>query len=123
MSSAVSRLRDSVKVALSIFPAWDKYPRGISRDPVTRTEELVQMECVPCKGGVPTLTTKEIPKLKPQVPKWSVVTRQRIKRLERVFKFNDFAEPLAFTNKVGDMAESQRHHPAILMESGKVTIT
>ena len=81
------------------------------------------MECVPCKGGVPTLTTKEIAKLKPPVPKWSVVTRQRIKRLERVFKFKDFAEALAFTNKVGAIAEEEGHHPDIYLAWGKVRVT
>ena len=84
---------------------------------------LAEKECVPCKGGVPTLTTKEIAKLKPQVPKWSVVTRQSIKRLERVFKFNDFAEALAFTNKVGELAEAQGHHPDIYLSWGKVRLT
>ena len=46
-----------------------------------------------------------------------------IKRLERVFKFPDFAQALAFTDKVGELAEAEGHHPAILTEWGKVTVT
>jgi 4a-hydroxytetrahydrobiopterin dehydratase len=52
-----------------------------------------------------------------------VVTKDGIKRLERSFKFNDFAEALAFTNQVGELAEKQGHHPDILTEWGKVTIS
>ena len=45
------------------------------------------------------------------------------KKLERAFTFRDFAQALAFSNKVGEMAESEGHHPAILTEWGKVTVT
>ncbi len=46
-----------------------------------------------------------------------------IKRLERAFKFKNFAEALAFTNSVAKTAEEEAHHPAILTERGKVTVT
>jgi 4a-hydroxytetrahydrobiopterin dehydratase len=84
---------------------------------------LAQMKCVPCKGGEPTLTESEIEGLHPEIPLWSVVERDGIKRLERSFKFKDFAEALAFTNKVGVIAEAEYHHPAILTEWGRVTVT
>lgn len=85
--------------------------------------ELTQMKCVPCRGGEPTLIEPEIAELKPKVPDWSVVQRDGIKRLERVFKFKNFAEALAFTNKVGEIAEAEGHHPAILTEWGRVAVT
>lgn len=85
--------------------------------------ELTQMKCVPCRGGEPTLVEAEITELKPKVPVWSVVERDGIKHLERVFKFKNFAEALAFTNKVGEIAEAEGHHPAILTEWGRVTVT
>lgn len=88
--------------------------------------ELDKMKCVPCKGGVPTLTDSEIAQLHPQVSLWSVVERPKddgIRRLERSFDFEDFAEALAFTNKVGELAEKEGHHPDILTEWGKVTVT
>jgi 4a-hydroxytetrahydrobiopterin dehydratase len=52
-----------------------------------------------------------------------VVEKNGIKRLEKSFKFKDFAEALAFTNKVGKMAEKEGHHPDILTEWGKVTVS
>jgi 4a-hydroxytetrahydrobiopterin dehydratase len=87
--------------------------------------ELDKMKCVPCQGGVPTLTDSEIAQLHPQVSRWSVVERHNddgIRRLERSFDFEDFAEALAFTNKIGELAEKEGHHPDILTEWGKVTV-
>ncbi|NIO70209.1 MAG: 4a-hydroxytetrahydrobiopterin dehydratase [Anaerolineae bacterium] len=86
-------------------------------------EALAQMKCVACRGGEPTVTDAEMAEFLPQVPEWKVVERNGIKRLERVFKFPDFVQALAFTNKVGELAEAEGHHPAILTEWGKVTVT
>jgi 4a-hydroxytetrahydrobiopterin dehydratase len=85
--------------------------------------ELDQMKCVPCQGGMPSLSDVEIVRLRKEVPLWSVVEKEGIKRLERSFKFKDFAEALAFTNKVGQLAEEQGHHPDVLTEWGKVTVS
>ena len=86
-------------------------------------DTLVQMKCVACRGDEPTVTDEGIVELHPQIPDWTVVERDHIKRLERVFKFRDFAEALQFTNKVGELAEAEGHHPALLTEWGKVTVT
>ena len=85
--------------------------------------ELVNMKCVACRGGEPTLTDAEITEFNPQVQQWTILEREGIKRLERVFKFENFAKALEFTNKVGQIAEAEGHHPAILTEWGKVTVT
>lgn len=84
---------------------------------------LAQMKCVPCRGGEPTVTPEEIPALLPQIPGWQVVERDNIPRLERVYRFKNFAEALAFTNRVGQAAEEEDHHPALLTEWGRVTVT
>jgi 4a-hydroxytetrahydrobiopterin dehydratase len=85
--------------------------------------ELSEMKCTACRGGEPTLTDAEIAELRPQVPEWQVVQLEGIKRLERVFRFRNFAQALAFTNRVGEQAEDEGHHPALLTEWGKVTVT
>ena len=84
---------------------------------------LAQQVCVPCRGGLPPLTQTEIDQLSPLVPDWQVVTREGIARLERLFSFKNFAQALAFTNQVGEIAESADHHPVIVTEWGKVTVT
>jgi 4a-hydroxytetrahydrobiopterin dehydratase len=86
-------------------------------------QELTQLKCTACRGGDPQVTDEEMNQLKPQVPDWQIIERDGIKRLERVFKFPDFVQALAFTNKIGELAEEEGHHPALLTEWGKVTVT
>ena len=81
------------------------------------------MKCVACRKGEPTVTEEEIAELRPQVSQWQVVEREGIKRLERVFKFENFAQALAFTNQVGQIAEAEGHHPVLLTEWASVTVT
>ena len=84
--------------------------------------ELREMKCVACRGGEPTLTDAEIAELQPQVPDWQVKEVNGEKRIERVFKFKNFAQALEFTNKVGAIAEEENHHPLIITEWGRVTL-
>jgi 4a-hydroxytetrahydrobiopterin dehydratase len=85
-------------------------------------ESLRDARCVPCRGGEPPLDKKEIDRFKSEIPGWEVVEVENIPRLQRVFKFKNFAQALDFTNKVGDLAEAEDHHPALTTEWGKVTI-
>jgi len=85
--------------------------------------DLKDLKCVPCRGGEPPLSDFEISVLKPQVPDWTVYQVDGINRLERVFTFKNFAQAIAFTDQVGALAEAEDHHPAILTEWGRVTVT
>lgn len=86
-------------------------------------ESLTQMKCVACRRDAPKVTDEEVARLHPQVPEWEITERDEIKRLERVFKFDDFAGALAFTLRVGEAAEEEGHHPALLTEWGRVTVS
>ncbi|MFQ6675013.1 MAG: 4a-hydroxytetrahydrobiopterin dehydratase [Fidelibacterota bacterium] len=86
-------------------------------------EKLERMKCEACRRGEPTVGEEEMAEFLPQVPGWQVVERDEIQRLERVFSFRDFAQALAFTNRVGEIAEEEGHHPALLTEWGRVTVT
>lgn len=86
-------------------------------------DALGEMKCVACRIGEPTVTEAEIAAYHPQVPEWRIVERDGIKRVERVFKFENFVQALAFTNRVGEVAEEEGHHPALLTEWGRVTVT
>ncbi|MGB3655728.1 MAG: 4a-hydroxytetrahydrobiopterin dehydratase [Rivularia sp. (in: cyanobacteria)] len=83
---------------------------------------LKQQKCDACTGDSPAVTEEEISKLHPEIPEWEVKAENGEKRLERVFKFKDFKSALNFTNKIGEEAENQEHHPALLTEYGKVTV-
>jgi 4a-hydroxytetrahydrobiopterin dehydratase len=85
--------------------------------------DLKTEKCVPCHGGEPAATEAEIEAFRPQIPNWCPYEVNGEKRLERLYLFADFKSALAFTNALGDLAEQQEHHPAILTEWGKVTVT
>jgi len=82
--------------------------------------DLASRECVPCRGGVPPLTGEEIGKLLPQLKGWEVVDEHHLKK---TFKFSNFRESQNFVNRVGDLAEEQRHHPEICFGWGVAEIT
>lgn len=84
---------------------------------------LARERCVACRRDAPRLTEAEIRELRAQVPAWEAVERDGIAKLERVFRFRDFAQALAFTNRVAALAEGEGHHPALLTEWGQVTVT
>jgi len=86
-------------------------------------DDLIQAKCDVCRIGAPPATKEEIKNLMPQIPEWNIVTRDGINRLERIYIFDNFVDALSFTNQVGDLAESEGHHPALLTEWGKVTVT
>jgi 4a-hydroxytetrahydrobiopterin dehydratase len=84
---------------------------------------LTQLKCVRVQANDPPLNDGEIALLKPEIPDWSLVERAGQPSLERVFKFKDFSRALAFTDRVGALAEAEDHHPALLTEWGRVTVT
>jgi 4a-hydroxytetrahydrobiopterin dehydratase len=86
-------------------------------------ETLMQMKCVACRAGEPTVTDAEIAEFHPQVSDWEIVELDAIERLTRVYSFDDFAQALEFTNKVGELADEEGHHPALLTEWGRTTVT
>jgi 4a-hydroxytetrahydrobiopterin dehydratase len=84
---------------------------------------LEQLKCTACRGGEPPLADAQIAELSAQVQSWQVIEREGIKRLERIFRFKNFADAISFTNRIATLAEESGHHPALLTEWGKVTVT
>lgn len=82
-------------------------------------EALADKKCVPCRGGTPALKGAELEKLHSSVPDWQVVDEHH---LHREFRFPDFKQALDFVNRVGAIAESEGHHPDILLSWGKAGI-
>ena len=84
---------------------------------------LSQFQCVACRGGEPLATEAEIAAYRLEIPEWKIVEIDRIKRLERVFKFKNFAEAFAFVGKAADLAEAEGHHPDISFGWGYATVS
>ena len=83
---------------------------------------LAAERCVACRRDSPRVAEAEIGELRRDVPDWQLLERDGIPRLERVFTFPSFVDALAFTNRVGALAELEGHHPALLTEWGRVTV-
>jgi 4a-hydroxytetrahydrobiopterin dehydratase len=83
---------------------------------------LATGKCIPCKGNEKPLNDEQINQLMPQLAGWQVKEENGEKRLEHEFKRKNFADALAFTNRIGEIAEQEDHHPRIVTEWGKVTV-
>lgn len=83
--------------------------------------ELSQKHCVPCRGGVPPLQGDLLTSLHQKLGGgWKLIDGHHI---EKEFAFDDFAGALAFTNRVGGIAEREGHHPDVHLAWGKVKLT
>jgi len=83
--------------------------------------DLASKQCVPCRGGVPALRGEELRRMHAELDSgWQVIDEHH---LSKRYAFEDFRQALDFTNRVGEMAEEQGHHPDILLAWGKVEIT
>lgn len=80
---------------------------------------LASKQCVPCRGGQPPLDAKQQAELLRQLDAWTV---ERGHHLAKTYTFPDFAQGLAFVNRLGAMADQQGHHPDIHLTWGKVRV-
>ena len=85
--------------------------------------ELLNKKCEACRKGSPRVTQAEVLEFLREIPNWEHVDLEGINRLRRIYTFPNFAEALSFTNNVAEISEKEGHHPAILTEWGKVTVT
>ena len=84
--------------------------------------ELLTKKCVPCEKGAPRLTPDQLDAMRPQIPDWEIRDTDGVQKLHKVFKFKNFAQALAFTNSVGELAEAEYHHPTIVLDWGRVEV-
>jgi 4a-hydroxytetrahydrobiopterin dehydratase len=83
-------------------------------------EKLAEKKCVPCRGGVPPLAGEELEQLARELGHdWEVIEEHH---LAKTYSFPDFAQALAYVNRVGEMAEDQGHHPDLHLAWGKVRV-
>ncbi|OLQ93521.1 4a-hydroxytetrahydrobiopterin dehydratase [Vibrio panuliri] len=84
---------------------------------------LNELRCEACTPDATPMSYDEQQVMLESVQDWQVIERDGIPQLEKQFKFNNFLSAWAFANKVAELAEEEFHHPAILLEWGKVTVT
>ena len=85
--------------------------------------DLVRQKCEACRADAPRVADDELPDLLKQIPDWQPVTSDSVLKLNKVFNFKNYADAISFTNKIAELAEEEDHHPAILLEWGRVEVT
>ena len=85
--------------------------------------QLIEEKCVACRRDSPRVTDDDIAELHPKVSYWNIVQENEISKIQRVFRVPDFERALAFTKVIGDAAEEEGHHPRLVTEWGRVTVT
>ncbi|WP_144780258.1 4a-hydroxytetrahydrobiopterin dehydratase [Marinobacter maritimus] len=84
---------------------------------------LTDQHCEACNADAPKANDEEKRMLHKDIQDWEILSVDGEEQLRKTFKFRNFSQALAFTNKVGELAEAEDHHPAILLEYGKTTIS
>ncbi|HEX5222235.1 MAG TPA: 4a-hydroxytetrahydrobiopterin dehydratase [Verrucomicrobiae bacterium] len=83
-----------------------------------RKTELTREHCKPCSGKTSPLTGDALKELHVQLDgTWQIINEHH---LEKEYTFDNFRDALAFTNRVGEVAEKENHHPDIYLTYGKV---
>ena len=85
--------------------------------------DLSKQNCEACRADAPKISDEDLKTLMPNIPDWSIVVVDGVMQLSREFAFKNFEQAMAFSNRVGEIAEAEDHHPAIFTEWGKVTVT
>ena len=86
-------------------------------------DDLSKQACEACRADAPRISDDELKRLMSAIPDWEIIVVDGVMQLTRAFSFGDFAQAMAFSNRVGDLAEAAGHHPAILTEWGGVKVT
>jgi len=82
---------------------------------------LAEKSCTPCRGGIPPLTREEAAEYHTQAPDWEL--RDQATRIERTFRFKNFAEAFGFVEQAAALAEEEGHHPDISFGWGYATVS
>jgi 4a-hydroxytetrahydrobiopterin dehydratase len=82
---------------------------------------LAEKACVPCRGGIYPLGIDEAQRYLAEIPGWALA--EGAARIERRFRFKDFAAAMEFARKVGEIAEREGHHPDISFGWGYCTVS
>jgi len=85
--------------------------------------DLSKQNCEACRADAPKISDDDLKMLMPNIPDWNIIVVDGVMQLSREYEFRNFEQAMAFSNRVGEIAEAEGHHPAILTEWGKVTMT
>ena len=85
--------------------------------------DFSQLKCEACRAGAPPASVNELDDFLQTHSSWRRIDVNGEPRITRVYTFGNFVDALAFTIRVGQISEEEDHHPALLTEWGKVTVS
>jgi 4a-hydroxytetrahydrobiopterin dehydratase len=85
-------------------------------------DNLSAQKCVACRADAPHVTHEEVLEYSKQTPGWQISKDQDLNKLTKTFFFKNWQQAIDFANRVGELAEQEGHHPALLVEWGRVTV-
>jgi 4a-hydroxytetrahydrobiopterin dehydratase len=84
--------------------------------------KLAVQKCEACRADSPHVTHEEVIEYMKELPGWQIAKDEDVNKLRKVYVFKNFRQALDFTNRVGEVAEEQQHHPTVVTEWGRVTV-
>ena len=85
--------------------------------------DLTTQHCEACRADAPNVSEAELAELIKQIPDWSPIICDGVLQLQRIFSCKPYTQAIMLTCSIAELAEQEGHHPAILTEWGKVTVT
>ena len=85
--------------------------------------DFSQLKCEACRVGAPPASANELDDFLQTHSSWEKIDVNGESRITRAYTFSNFVDAFAFTNRVGQISEEEDHHPALLTEWGKVTVS
>ncbi len=82
---------------------------------INTSAQLLQQKCEPCEGGVEPCPLPVAKQQLAELKGWSLVHDGQ--RIRKEWKLKNFLQGLAFFEKIGEVAESQAHHPDLHLEN------
>lgn len=90
---------------------------------MTDRDGLLSERCVACRRDSPRVSDADAASLGRLIPAWETVEVDGVPRLQRTYRTKTYPQALAITQRVGELAEQEGHHPVILTEARRVTVT
>ena len=78
--------------------------------------------CIACSPDAEPLSAAQLEQALASLPQWYLAQRDQIPMLVRRYSYSDFARALAAANTIGALAESNGHHPELVVSWGQLEV-
>jgi len=85
--------------------------------------KLAERSCEACRADAPVVAPELIDELMTNLSGWEIISIKGTDHLQKIYSFSNFVEALAYTNRVGEIAEGEGHHPEIVTEWARVRVS